>query len=84
MSKCNWRQLTLDVIAQLIELHARMVRIDEIGRFGQLRGRKRLVRDQDAVLHVAVGGNNDEQQKARRSDMNSRASRPTPDAVAPC
>jgi hypothetical protein len=54
-------QFHAQVVAHGVEAHARIVRVEEIGRLDQLGRRVRQVGLDDAVLHVAFRADDDQQ-----------------------
>ena len=54
------RELGFDFLAYLIKFVSRVMLVDVICRFGQLRGRIGFFGYQHAILHIAVGRHEDE------------------------
>ena len=48
-------------MTNLVETQARVILVENVGSFDQLRGRERSFRVQDAVLNVALRGDDDQQ-----------------------
>ena len=55
------REFKLDLLANLIELIACIMLIDIVRRFHQLRWAIRFFSDDNPVLHIAIGGHNNQQ-----------------------
>lgn len=58
--------LALEALAHLFHRQARVVAVEEVGGFDQLRGRVVHVGEDDAVLHVTVGRYDDDQKAPLR------------------
>ena len=55
------REFKLDLVANAVEFVTGVMLVDVIGGLDQLRGRIGFVGNDDAVLHIAIGGDDDQQ-----------------------
>ncbi len=61
MSARSCAQFVLQALADLLEVEAGEVLVEIVGGLGQFARRIGALGEQDAVLHVALGGDDDEQ-----------------------